>query len=71
MAAELGKSTWFGGDQIIGAAVPLSFVLEACVARSGLNQSRSRLMAFLTCIHALPAYQRALARGGDYSIMGD
>ena len=70
MEAELGKSTWFAGDQMTGADVQLSFVLEACAARSGLNQSRPRLMAFLTCIHALPAYQRALARGGDYSIMG-
>ena len=70
MEAELGKSTWFAGDQMTGADVQLSFVLEACAARGGLNQSRPRLMAFLTCIHALPAYQRALARGGDYSIMG-
>ena len=70
MEAELGKSTWFAGDQMTGADVQLSFVLEACAARGGLNQSRLRLMAFLTCIHALPAYQRALARGGDYSIMG-
>ena len=70
MEAELGKSTWFAGDQMTGADVQLSFVLEACAARGGLNQSCPRLMAFLTRIHALPAYQRALARGGDYSIMG-
>jgi glutathione S-transferase len=70
MEAELGKTAWFAGDEMSGADIQVSFVLEACAARGGLNDSRPRLMAFLHCIHALPAYQRALERGGEYSIMG-
>ena len=70
MEAELGKTAWFAGDEMTGADIQVSFVLEACAARGGLNDSRPRLMAFLQCIHALPSYQRALERGGEYSIMG-
>ena len=69
MEAELGKSTWFAGNEMTGADIQVSFVLEACAARGGLNASRPHLMAFLKRIHALPAYQRALERGGEYSIM--
>ena len=70
MEAELGKARWFAGDEMSGADIQVSFVLEACAARGGLNASRPRLMAFLQRIHALPAYQRALERGGEYAIMG-
>jgi glutathione S-transferase len=41
--------------------------LEAAVSRAGLNASRPQLTAFLQRIHARPAYQRALERGGAYS----
>lgn len=70
MEAELGKAAWFAGEAMTGADIQVSFVLEACQARGGLNESRPRLMAFLQRIHALPAYQRAVERGGEYSILG-
>ena len=70
MEAELAKATWFAGDSMTGADIQVSFVLEACAARGGLNDSRPRLMGFLQRIHSLPAYQRALDRGGEYAIMG-
>jgi glutathione S-transferase len=38
-------------------------------SRGGLDQSRPRLMDFLQRIHARPAYQRALARGGPYELL--
>ena len=34
---------------------------------AGLDSSRPKLMTFLKKIHARPAYQRALERGGPYS----
>jgi glutathione S-transferase len=34
--------------------------------RAGLDDSRPNLMGWLRRIHALPAYQRALERGGKY-----
>ena len=40
------------------------------LTRAGLNESRPKLMAFLNRIHSRPAYQQALERGGDYSLLG-
>jgi glutathione S-transferase len=68
LEGELGQSDWFAGDAFSGADVQLSFVLEAAAARGGLDASRPRLMDFLQRIHARPAYQRALARGGEYAL---
>ena len=67
MEAELGRSPWFAGDVLTGADIMMSFPLEAAAQRAGLDASRPRLAAFLTRIHARPAYRRALQRGGPYS----
>lgn len=69
MEAELGRSAWFAGDEFTAADVQMSFPLEAAAARAGLDGLRPLLMGFLSRIHARPAYQRALARGGPYSIV--
>jgi glutathione S-transferase len=45
----------------------MSFPLEAAAARSGAA-GRPHIKAFLDRIHALPAYRRALERGGPYAI---
>ncbi len=66
MEAELGKTTWFAGEEMTGADVMMSFPLEASVARGALDASRPKLMAFVARIHARPAYARALERGGKY-----
>ena len=47
----------------------MSFPLEAAAARGGLDAGRPKLMAFLERIHARPAYQRALEKGGPYELM--
>lgn len=67
MEAELGKSAWFAGALLTGADIMMSFPLEAAAQRAGLDASRPRLMAFLKRIHARPAYQKALERGGPYA----
>ncbi len=69
MEAELGKSTWFTGNELTAADIQMSFPLEAAVARGGLNASRPKLMAFLNRIHTRPAYQKALERGGAYELL--
>ena len=69
MEAELGKNEWFAGPEFSAADVMMSFPLEAAAQRAGLDASRPKLMAFLKRIHARPAYQRALARGGPYSFV--
>lgn len=68
MEAELGKSLWFAGEEFSGADIQMSFPLEAAAARGGLDASRPKLMAYLARIHARPAYQRALAKGGPFTL---
>ncbi|MDO8770787.1 MAG: glutathione S-transferase [Burkholderiaceae bacterium] len=66
---ELGKSTWFAGEEFSGADIQMSFPLEAAAARGGLDAKYPNTMAFLKRIHARPAYKRALERGGEYSLL--
>ena len=63
--SELAKSEWFAGNEFSAADVQMSFPLETASQRAGAKQL-PRVMAFLQRIHARPAYQRALARGGKY-----
>lgn len=69
MEAELGRSRWFAGADFSGADIQMSFPIEAAAARGGLDKSRPKLMAYLDRIHARPAYQKALERGGPYALM--
>ena len=64
--AELGKSEWFAGDSFSAADIMMSFPIEAGASRAPYAD-KPRLTAFLKKIHARPAYQRALERGGPYS----
>jgi glutathione S-transferase len=70
MESELAKFRWFAGDEFSAADIQMSFPLEVAVKRAGLGPSRPRLMDFLGRIHARPAYQRALERGGKYELLG-
>ena len=69
MEAELAKSTWFAGNEMTAADIQMSFPLEAADARGGLANGRPRLVEFLKRIHARPAYQRALEKGGPYELL--
>ncbi len=65
--AELTRSAWFAGDVFSAADIMMSFPVEAAGSRMGYGADKPRLKAFLETIHARPAYQRALERGGPYS----
>jgi glutathione S-transferase len=65
---ELSKSPWFAGNEFTAADIQMSFPLEAASARAGLEQGHPKAMALLAKIHARPAYQRALDKGGPYSV---
>jgi glutathione S-transferase len=66
--SELSKSEWLAGDAFTAADIQMSFPLEAAASRGGLEQGHPKAMAFLGRIHARPAYQRALEKGGPYEI---
>ncbi len=67
--SELGKSEWFAGRDLTGADIIMSFPLEAGVSRGAVSNNASNISRFLKRIHARPAYQRALERGGPYGIV--
>ena len=69
LEGELGRTSWFAGDSFSAADIQMSFPIEAFAARGGLTRSRPKLWAWLERIHARPAYQRALERGGPYALM--
>jgi glutathione S-transferase len=66
---ELAASPWFAGAEFSAADIQMSFPLEAAAARGGLDASRPRLTDFLARIHARPAFQRAIERGGPYELL--
>lgn len=68
LEGELTGRTWFVDDAFGAADIQLSFPLEAFAARGGLDASHPNLAAFLQRIHARPAYQRALEKGGEYRL---
>ncbi len=70
MEAALGKSTWFCGNTMTAADMQMSFAVEAAEVRTDLTSHYPNLLRFLQRIRALPAYQRALEKGGPYSLLG-
>jgi glutathione S-transferase len=68
MEAELGRGEWFAGDAFSAADIQMSFPVEAAAARAG-GAAQPNLARFLDRIHARPAYQRALGKGGAFAIL--
>ncbi|HVY07449.1 MAG TPA: glutathione S-transferase [Burkholderiales bacterium] len=66
---ELGRTTWFAGEEFSAADVQMSFPVEASVVRGGLDARHPKLMAFLDRIHARAAYKKAIERGGEYKLL--
>ena len=67
LSSELQPSGWFVGNVFSAADIQLSFPLEAASQRTNLKQQYPKLVDFLKRIHARPAYQRALQKGGAYA----
>jgi glutathione S-transferase len=68
MEGELGRGGWFAGSEFTAADIQMSFPVEAAAARAG-GKDKPNIARFLERIHARPAYQRALARGGKLAIL--
>jgi glutathione S-transferase len=66
---ELAKSEWFAGNAFSAADIQMSFPIEAASMRGGLDEKRAKTWAWLQKIHARPAYQRALEKGGRYELL--
>ncbi len=66
--AHLGKHTWFCGDEMTAADMQMSFPLQAAAGR-GMS-GHPNITAFLKRIEALPAYKRAIEKGGPFDPLG-
>ncbi len=62
----LTRSPWFAGDAFTAADIMMSFPVEAAASRAGASD-RPPIRTWLDAIHARPAYQAALKRGGPYA----
>lgn len=69
MESELQDRDWFAGKAFTAADIQMSFPIEAFASRGGLGRQHPRLSDWLDRIHARPAYQRALERGGPYELL--
>jgi glutathione S-transferase len=67
LESELASRDWFAGESFTAADIMMSFPLEACRHRAGLDESRPNLTDWLERIHARPAYGAALQKGGPYA----
>ncbi|WP_085808566.1 glutathione S-transferase family protein [Sphingomonas sp. TZW2008] len=65
--AHLATRPWFTGENMTAADIMMSFPLEAARSRGGLDASRPATIAWLDKVHARPAYQTALRKGGPYA----
>lgn len=66
--SELGKSTWFVGEEFTAADIQMSFPLELIAMHPKEVESRPKLKEFIDRIHGRPAYKSALERGGKYDV---
>ena len=64
---ELTGKQWLLGDELSAADVQLSFPIEGAAVRAGLAPY-PELRRYLSQIRARPAYQRALEKGGPFSL---
>jgi glutathione S-transferase len=59
------------GNEITAADMQLSFPMEVIVAQGMLTDAHPKARAWLKSLHARPAYQRALEKGGPYAYAKD
>ena len=71
MEATLDGQDWFCGNEFTAADIQMSFPLEAAAVRTDLESDYPHLADCLERMHARPAYQAALEKGGPYQLMGN
>lgn len=64
----LGENTWFVGEELTAADIQMSFPLQASSTRMSMSEFPN-IARFIKQIEALPAYQKALAKGGAFTTL--
>ncbi len=65
-SSQLGTNDWLVENRLTGADIMMSFVAEIAVAQ-GLGKHFPNLEAYARRLQARPAWQRGLAKGGQYN----
>ena len=63
---HLAQRDFFSAKYLTVSDIQMSFPLEAAASRGLLGTSYPNIRAFVDRVHARPAYQAALTRGGTY-----
>ena len=64
--SHLADREWFVGSQPTAADIQMSFPLEAAQVGYLTGKGYAQIAAYVARVQALPAYQRALEKGGRY-----
>jgi glutathione S-transferase len=65
--AELGKSTWFAGNELTVADIQMSYPMEAIATRA--PEAPARIKEWVARAHERPAFKRALEKvGGTFEV---
>jgi glutathione S-transferase len=67
---HLNDNTWFAGEAFSAADIQMSFAVEALASRGNVGQRCPKISNWLKRIHAMPAYQRAMAKAGPSGPLG-
>lgn len=64
---EIGEAQFLAGDEFTAADIQMSFPLEVAATQRLLGDQHPKLRSLLRRLHARPAYQRAMEKGGPYA----
>lgn len=64
---ELGAHRFIAGEELTAADIQLSFPVELAVVQKLIADRHGKVRDWLRGLHARPAYQRALEKGGPYA----
>lgn len=66
---DLGRTTWLAGDALTAADFNMAFCMEAASATGRLSAAKHpNCVAYLARMRERPAYQRALAKDGKFTL---
>ncbi len=65
---HLTSNPWFCGDTMTAADIQMSFTLQAARSRTHLEQTHPAINQFIETIEKLPAYLRAVEKGGPLNL---
>ena len=64
LAKHLETNKWFAGDELTAADIQMSYAIDALVTRAQQLGVSQKIVDLADRMHARPAYQRAVAKGG-------